>query len=53
MDGCVRLRFTARGLEEVTRWVMGYGANVKVLSPSELVERVATNLREAAERYEA
>lgn len=53
MDGCVRLRFTARGLEEVTRWVMGYGANVKVLSPPELVERVATNLREAAERYEA
>jgi predicted DNA-binding transcriptional regulator YafY len=51
-DGCIRLRFTARAMEEVSRWVMGYGANVKVLGPPELVERVAHDLREAAGRYQ-
>jgi predicted DNA-binding transcriptional regulator YafY len=52
-DGCVELRFTARGIEEVARWVLGYGEKVRVLQPPELVERVRTSLREAAARYEA
>ena len=50
-DQCVRLRFTARGIEEVSRWVLSFGENVTVLSPPELVERVAQRLREAARRY--
>ena len=29
------------GLEEITRWVLGWGGKARVLGPPELVERVA------------
>ena len=48
-----RAEAAARGLEEVARWVLSYGDNVKAVSPPELVERVRTSLRDAAARYEA
>ncbi len=35
-DGGVTLRFKAMGLNEVSRWVLGYGANAQVLKPIEL-----------------
>lgn len=50
-DGCVRLKFTARGIEEVSRWVLSFGESVRVIAPPELVERVSGQLREAAARY--
>lgn len=51
-DDCVELTFTARGIEEVSRWVLSFGETVTVQSPPALVERVAERLREAARRYE-
>ena len=51
-DGGVELRFTARGLEEVSRWVLGFGENARVLEPPALVQHVARSLREAAARYQ-
>ena len=51
-EGCIELRFTARGVEEVARWVMSFGENVRVISPPELVDSVAARLRAAAARYE-
>lgn len=35
-DGDVILRFQASGLNEITRWVLGYGGHAEVLSPPEL-----------------
>ena len=50
-DGGVELKFTARGLDEVTRWVLGFGESARVLRPSELVDRVSSSLKEAVARY--
>lgn len=50
-DGCVQLKFMARGIEEVARWILSFGESVRVVSPPELVERVAVQLRAAAARY--
>lgn len=35
---------TLFGLEEITRWVMGWGSNAKVLVPPELKQRVKEEL---------
>lgn len=50
-DERVELKFTARGIEEVSRWALSFGENVTVKAPPELVELVAQRLREAARRY--
>ncbi|MDB6054561.1 MAG: Helix-turn-helix, type 11 domain protein [Verrucomicrobiales bacterium] len=44
-NGSVELRLTLSSLEEVKRWVMGWGGNVKVISPPRLIQGV----RESAE----
>lgn len=48
-DGSVTLRFRAAGTEEIKRWVLSLGAEVRVLEPPELrdlvraeAERIAT-----------
>jgi predicted DNA-binding transcriptional regulator YafY len=51
-DHCVELTFTARGLEEVSRWILSFGEHVTAKSPPELVQLVGRRLREAARRYE-
>ena len=43
------LRLSA--LEDITRWILGYGSFAKVLEPQELRERVASELREASQQY--
>lgn len=43
--GCVEIELRLSGLEEVFRWIMSWGAQVEVLEPPELRERVR---REAA-----
>jgi proteasome accessory factor B len=50
--GGVVLSGEVAGLEEITRWILGFGASAKVVAPKELAERVATKLREAAAGYE-
>ena len=50
-DGSLILRFVVRGLNEVKRWVLFYGAGARVLEPPELVEMVRTELKGMYEQY--
>lgn len=50
-DGGLVLRLTVASEDDLVRWVLGYGRHVEVLEPAELRERVAEELRAAAETY--
>lgn len=43
-DGAVTLRMTVRSMNELKRWVLGYGKGAKVLKPPELVAIVNNEL---------
>ena len=47
--GRMVLRFAARGLTEVTSWVLSWGANVRVVGPEELRRGVAEAARRMVE----
>lgn len=51
-DGGLILRFTTGGLEEVKRWVMGYGSHVEVLAPASLRRAVKEELKRTLALYE-
>lgn len=51
-DGGVDLELRLNTLEEIERWVLGWGVHVEVLAPKELRRRVGTVARELAGRYE-
>lgn len=51
-DGSLILRFPASGLDEVARWVLGYGAHAKVLEPLELREKIVSHLTRMQTMYE-
>lgn len=51
--GEIELRLRLSALEDVTRWILGFGAQAEALSPPELRETVAKQLREAAALYPA
>jgi predicted DNA-binding transcriptional regulator YafY len=42
---------TLNNLEEIERWVLGFGQNATVAKPQELKERVARAAKAVAERY--
>ena len=44
-DGSLILRFVVRGLAEVKRWILFYGAGARALEPPELVEMIKEDLR--------
>jgi len=50
-NGSVTLTFRVDGLNEVVRWVLGWGSRATVIQPPELREMVATQLRQALETY--
>ena len=50
-DGGVVLRFPASGLNEIARWVMGYGRHAQVLEPPQLRQIVRDHLRELSQIY--
>ena len=50
-SGGIELSFVARGHEEVARWAMSFGEFVEIKSPPELVDKVSSQLREAARLY--
>lgn len=50
-DGSVILTFQAGGLDEMTSWVLSWGADAKVLSPPELVQSVRSHLEGACRQY--
>ena len=47
----VRVRFRVGRFEDVTRWVLGWGAHARVLEPPELVERVVAEVKAMAAAY--
>ena len=49
-DGTLELCFAAKGLEEVKRWVLSWGAEVSVLQPQALRETIRAEVRRMAAR---
>lgn len=51
-DGGVILKFPASGLNEIARWVMGYGSHAQVLYPPKLRQIVREHVQAMAKLYE-
>jgi predicted DNA-binding transcriptional regulator YafY len=50
-DGTVEMRVQPEGATEMFSWIYGYGSTVEVLEPQWMREKVAAELRKAADRY--
>lgn len=50
-DGSLTMEVRVSGMEEIVRWVLGWGAGCRVLGPPELKERVAEEARALAQQY--
>lgn len=50
-DGSVVVRFSASGLPEIKRWVLGFGSQATVLEPAPLREAVETEIAAALACY--
>ncbi len=48
-DGCLDLRFTVDGLDEIQYWILRYGDQVEVLAPRELRDRIRDLARRVAQ----
>lgn len=51
-DGAVTLGMTIRGLNDVKRWVLGYGRGARVLGPPELVAMVREEIEGMQAQYQ-
>jgi predicted DNA-binding transcriptional regulator YafY len=51
-DGSIILSMTTSGMWDVKRWVLGYGAEAKVLAPPELVKEIKAELNAARKVYD-
>jgi predicted DNA-binding transcriptional regulator YafY len=51
-DGSVTLRFTAGAIDEVKRWVLGFGAHARALEPPDLCDAVQAELQAALKHYQ-
>ena len=52
-DGELMFEVTVQGTREITRWILGYGADVEVLDPPEVRRTVTTAARRMAGMYDA
>jgi len=52
-DGSVEIAYRVADVDELVRWVLGWGAQAEILAPSSARERVASLAREIAAKYEA
>ncbi len=50
-DGGLILRFPASGLNEIARWIMGYGAHARALEPPELRAIIAGHVEKMGQIY--
>mgnify|MGYP001627219939 CR=1 FL=1 len=50
-DGGLILRFFTGGLDEVKRWVMGYGSHAEVLAPESLRQAIREEIQKMAQIY--
>lgn len=48
----IEMTMKLSALEDVARWIMGFGSQAEAIAPRELRERVASETRAAAEQYE-
>ena len=51
-DGSVTMTFQVDGLNEILRWILGWGCRAKVIQPSELHEMVRAQLNKSLEAYQ-
>lgn len=52
-DGSVViLTLQLSALEDIARWILGFGSQAKVIGPPELLERVSSELKKAASQYQ-
>jgi predicted DNA-binding transcriptional regulator YafY len=51
-DGSLTLSFQTGAVDEVKRWVLGFGGHARVLAPPVLQDAVRESLREALHHYE-
>ncbi len=52
-DGSVTLTFQVDGLNEIVRWILGWGCRANVIQPPELREMILTQLNQSIEVYRA
>lgn len=52
-DGSVTLTFQVDGLNEILRWVLGWGRRAKVIQPPELRDLIVAQLNESIQAYQA
>lgn len=52
-DGSVMLTFQVDGLNEIVRWVLGWGSRANVIQPPELREMILAQLNQSIEAYRA
>jgi predicted DNA-binding transcriptional regulator YafY len=50
-DGSVTLTFKVDGLNEIIRWVLGWGSRARVIQPPELREMILAQLNQSVEAY--
>jgi predicted DNA-binding transcriptional regulator YafY len=50
-DGSVTLTFQVDGLNEIVRWILGWGCRAKVIQPPELCEMILAQLNQSIEAY--
>ena len=50
-DGSIALSMTVKGINDVKRWVLGYGKGAKVISPPELVNLVREEVAQISSLY--
>ena len=53
VEGGIVLSLEPEGTSEMVSWVLGYGGKAEVIAPPALRERVASEARAAAARYES
>ena len=53
LDGAVTLRMSVAGLNEIKRWVLGYGKGARVQSPPELVKLVQDEVEGMSKCYKS
>ncbi len=52
-DGSITLTFRVDGLNEIVRWVLGWGSRARVIQPPDLRDLVVSQLNESLRAYDA
>jgi predicted DNA-binding transcriptional regulator YafY len=47
----VYLSFTSNQIQETLHWVLGFGSDIKVINPPELVEKVKEETKNILKKY--